>query len=205
MVVKIYHISKSKFTAMKNKTKIGSINKNFFKCPNAIFKANVSSSAIALYCYLCSLSENFDPGIKAITSVLKVSPKSAYKYINELIDNKIIEVIVEAGPNKRRIFAFTNPKTWKIYNKSVKQKRSSAEAVATPDWVNKKDFYKLKAECPDGMVLDHIIPITHDKVSGLHVPWNIQYLSTKENIQKSNKFDGTYTNEGWRFSQGIIK
>jgi len=40
--------------------------------------------------------------------------------------------------------------------------------------------------CPPGMEVDHIYPVSK---GGLHVPWNLQYLTPEENKRKSARVD----------------
>lgn len=72
---------------------------------------------------------------------------------------------------------------------------------ATPKWSNIKLLQEFYANCPEGYEVDHIIPLKNEKVQGLHVPWNLQYLTESDNIKKSNKFDGTYENESWKMKK----
>lgn len=59
----------------------------------------------------------------------------------------------------------------------------------TPQWVDKTKIQEVYKNCPEGYHVDHVIPLNGDLVSGLHVPENLQYLTAKENLAKSNKFE----------------
>ena len=76
-------------------------------------------------------------------------------------------------------------------------KRNRKQTSATPKWLTKnqkdtiKEIYKL---CKQLTMLtgtkhevDHIVPICGNSVSGLHVPWNLQVITRKQNGSKGNK------------------
>lgn len=60
------------------------------------------------------------------------------------------------------------------------------------------DIEAFLLDRPDGYDLDHIIPLNHPDVCGLHNTWNFQWLSKDDNNLKSNKFDGTMDNNTWK-------
>lgn len=79
-------------------------------------------------------------------------------------------------------------KAEKPYSKAKTAKYRAAKIGATPKWANQKEISKIYKDCPKGYHVDHIIPLKGDKVCGLHISENLQYLSEEENLKKSNKW-----------------
>lgn len=79
---------------------------------------------------------------------------------------------------------------------------------ATPPWLTDEHLATIRAVYAEAARLteatgiahhvDHIIPLIHEGVCGWHTPWNLQVLTAENNRRKSNSFDGTMENEGWR-------
>jgi len=66
-------------------------------------------------------------------------------------------------------------------------KRRSAKLKAIPKWADLSKIKEIYKNCPKGYHVDHIIPLQGKNVSGLHVEYNLQYLTPKENLSKGNK------------------
>lgn len=97
---------------------------------------------------------------------------------------------VKNNPEKRKAASEQYRKKNSEYYRQYASLRARYVLHAKPKWVDEEKllaFYKLATEL--GLEVDHIIPIKHDLVCGLHVPWNLQLLTRSENAQKSNKFD----------------
>ena len=79
------------------------------------------------------------------------------------------------------------------------RKRQASKLKRTPKWLTKADndamvaLYeeaaKLSKETGIKYHVDHILPLQGKKVSGLHVPANLQVIPAKENLKKSNRHE----------------
>lgn len=76
---------------------------------------------------------------------------------------------------------------YRAYSREYTRRRDALKRLATPPWVDKAELKKIRAECPPGFHVDHILPLMGNGFIGLHVPWNLQYLLAAENHRKSNK------------------
>lgn len=96
---------------------------------------------------------------------------------------------------ERRDVVVQRNASWKSRNPG--KVRASAAKHARERQLNMKlaTFFHERAliselynNCPPGHHVDHIIPLKHPLVSGLHVVANLQYLPASENCSKSNKW-----------------
>lgn len=71
----------------------------------------------------------------------------------------------------------------KVARSNIRRVKQISATVPWSDYDAIRQFYN---NCPKGCVVDHIIPLQGKYVCGLHVLNNLQYLSIKENIVKSN-------------------
>jgi hypothetical protein len=68
--------------------------------------------------------------------------------------------------------------------------RRARRLQATPKWLSLEQKQQIKQfyiNCPIGHHVDHIVPLKGKNVSGLHAPWNLQWLPGIVNKIKSNK------------------
>jgi hypothetical protein len=73
--------------------------------------------------------------------------------------------------------------------------RRNSVKTATPSWLSEADilhtarFYEIAVAMSEGKEkheVDHIVPVNHPLVCGLHVPWNLQIITYAQNKAKGN-------------------
>jgi 5-methylcytosine-specific restriction endonuclease McrA len=126
-----------------------------------------------------------------------------YRAANLEAENARAKRYREANPGKntarKKAYNERNPgkenersRRWYQGNKDRARAKNNARdkrvRQATPPWASMADIRAVYEGCPKGHHVDHIIPIKGDGVSGLHVPWNLQYLTPRENIVKGNTY-----------------
>ena len=119
-------------------------------------------------------------------------------------NRKCVECLSKSGNRNERTKKFRDThkvqaadiiKAWKVANPGIavahSAKRRAAKLERTPAWADLekiKEIYRLAAEL--GMVVDHVVPLQGELVSGLHVHINLQLITAFENGSKGNKFHG---------------
>jgi hypothetical protein len=74
------------------------------------------------------------------------------------------------------------------YNSMKNRERKLQMKQATPSWADKEEMkyiYKLAKE--RNLHVDHIVPLHHPEVCGLHTQDNLRCISAEWNLRKNNK------------------
>lgn len=123
--------------------------------------------------------------------------KEVYNRSHTKINNSAKERWAKKNPEK----IINAKRKWKENNigrvKADKAKRKLYVAQATPKWLDAEqleciacyyEMAQLRTECLGiEYQVDHIIPVRGKNVCGLNVPWNLEVITKKENLWKSNK------------------
>lgn len=152
---------------------------------------NVDSSGACRICKRENAVKNYDPDKQKVkTDQRKAENPEKFKEYEERYFSKNADKVRERHRN------------WKKNNRDLVQfhlaKRRAAKLNRTPNWLSEvqkaeiRDFYLsanlLEQITGEKYQVDHIVPLQHPAVSGLHVPWNLQIITALHNQQKRNSF-----------------
>jgi hypothetical protein len=126
----------------------------------------------------------------------KLIVKSKYqKNKNKFV--KLARFLRATEPEEKRVARLEKAKLksrlWRANNPQHRTALSTAHKRVvkqrTPAWADKQKIVEFYKNCPKGHQVDHVIPLRGELVSGFHIAENLQYLTAKENRNKSNKYD----------------
>lgn len=119
--------------------------------------------------------------------------KTNYRRTNTERDKEAKAAWIVRNPEKRKAASEKYRKENSEYYTQYSSLRTRKQLQAKPKCLTEFDnmflieFYDLAKR--RGLEVDHIIPLQHKLVCGLHVPENLQMLTRSQNAKKSNKFD----------------
>jgi hypothetical protein len=136
---------------------------------------------------------------------LNAKDKSVFsKDINKW--NNVAYICKDCVSKQSKIHKASNPDYYKIYQvqnldkfAAASSKRRASELQATPKWLSYSQIKEINEMYKTAKILskqsnikyhvDHIVPLNGVNICGLHVPWNLQILTSEENLHKSNKHE----------------
>jgi hypothetical protein len=82
--------------------------------------------------------------------------------------------------------------------------------LSEPPWSDRKVLLRIYREAQrrnsihkrQRWVVDHIVPVTHELVCGLTVPWNLRIIPASENAARGNRW-WMFTEDMFNFSEQL--
>jgi hypothetical protein len=159
---------------------------------------NSRSDKLNVYCISCFSKIN-NKWYESNKEAKKEDSKNYYKNNIEIAaerNKKYYENNIERIAERNKKYKAVNLDKYNALN----AKRRATKLRATPKWLSKEqhkqilEFYteakRLEQETGIKYHVDHIVPLQGITISGLHVPWNLQILTAKENMSKGNRING---------------
>ncbi len=173
----------------------------------ACSRGHVSTrQATGYYCTECEATRRLTPEAKATRRAYDLRPEVAER--RREFDRA--RMATPEGREANRLYLrnyYARPEVKAAHREYMRENVATREAhklKATPPWLTTDQHDEIKAIYQDAASregqrhVDHIVPLRHPEVCGLHVPWNLQVLTSDDNLRKSNSFDGTLENESSR-------
>lgn len=168
---------------MKVCNRCGSTINEFYKCKNR-------KDGFEAFCKICRNKASQKWRGENPQKMAVYYKRYYLKYIEKIRARKNQKMKEWYSNNKAKKYAYD--RLYCIQNRGVRRnawaKRKAAKLQATPPWV---DLFAIRAiylsavdRCNKTGIkyeVDHIIPLQGKDVCGLHVPWNLQIITAKEN------------------------
>ena len=90
------------------------------------------------------------------------------------------------GHKPRDDVSYRSPSSYKKREANARRRARCRQATFDNYKSQINEIYK---GCPAGYQVDHIVPLNGKEVCGLHVPWNLQYLTPEQNVKKGNRLE----------------
>lgn len=97
---------------MRNKTKMNQLKSDFTKGSTRIFRMGLDANTIAVYWYLVSCSEGFNPSVGMICRHLRLSKPTVTRAMKTLVECRVIVLVEHARKGMSTKYELMPPKDY---------------------------------------------------------------------------------------------